>query len=236
MEPESVLVVEAREEWHITLRRRYKESWFDAHFRFSTPAAIVLFAVSIMANFYAGAYATKTASNPVTDIILSNTPVFDVDFFFIYGALAFIAIIVVLCLWHPKRIPFTLHALSLFYFIRAAFVSMTHLASFPDQAAIDTWNFASKLLGEGLFFSGHTGAPFLMALMYWHKPRLRYLFLALSAFFGVIVLLGHLHYTIDVLSAFFITYGVYHIALWIFPKERALFLADELQESTSSSL
>ena len=46
---------------------------------------------------------------------------------------------------------------------------------------------------------------------------LRYLFLAWSVFFGIVVLLGHLHYTIDVLSAFFITYGIVDIAKWLFP-------------------
>ena len=73
-------------------------------------------------------------------------------------------------------------------------------------------------VSNDLFFSGHTGAPFLMALVFWPHKRLRYIFLAWSGFFAVVVLLGHIHYTIDVLSAFFITYGIYHIALHFFPK------------------
>ena len=42
-------------------------------------------------------------------------------------------------------------------------------------------------------------------------------------FFGVVVLLGHLHYTIDVASAFFITYSIYHIAEWAFGKSKKMF-------------
>ena len=194
----------------------------------SVPIALVLCALSITINYLAGVYATTSASNYVEDIILSNTPVFDVDLFFVYGAVALIIFSTLLLLAHPKRIPFTLHALTLFYLIRAAFVSMTHLGPFPDQVALDAGALAAKFFGGAdLFFSGHTGAPFILALIFWHEKRLRYIFLATSVFFGIIVLLGHYHYTIDVASAFFITYGIYHLALWLFPKDRALFLSDK---------
>lgn len=231
MEP----VNSVRTPWHHALLNRYKESWFDKHFLFSAPIAIVLFTVSVVINFYAGVYATEKASNYVQDIVLSNIPVFDVGGIFIWGVVALIAVLTWLVLAHPKRIPFVLHSLSLFYLVRACFVSLTHLAPYPTQAALDvTGLLATQFGGADLFFSAHTGAPFLMALLYWNKPRLRYLFLTWSVFFGIIVLLGHLHYTIDVLSAFFITYGVYHIALWLFPKEHLLFVADEMLDNSST--
>ena len=218
--------------WYIAIVERYKTSWFDRHFRFSAPAAIVIFAVSVITNFYAGVYATNRASNYVEDIILSNIPVFNVGFIFVWGAIFLIVVLVFLCLHHPKRIPFLLHSLSLFYFIRAAFVSMTHLGPFPTQATLDiTGLFARQFGGDDLFFSAHTGVPFLMALIFWHDKPKRYLFLVWSVVFGVVVLLGHLHYTIDVMAAFFITYGIYHLALWLFPRERALFDANFMNSS-----
>lgn len=219
-------------DWHVIVVRRYKQSWFDRHLRFSIPVSFAIFLLSIAANTYAGFYATEKASNSVTDIILSNIPVFDVDYIFVYGAIALIAFIVILCLVHPKRTPFTLHALSLFFFTRAIFVTLTHLGPYPDHTMLDV---QSKILlalfgGGDEFFSGHTGAPFMMALVYWHDRAMRYIFLALSVFFGIVVLLGHLHYTIDVLSAFFITYSLYQAALYLFPKEREAFLRDEFVE------
>lgn len=211
--------------WGVALTQRYKESWFDKHFRFSAPVAVLLFLGSLVINTLATAYATERASNYVEDIILSNTPAYDMSWFFVYGLLFMVAFIMLLCLWHPRRIPFILHSLTLFMLIRSAFVSLTHLGPFPIQDTGDFGNIITKLFfSSDLFFSGHTGAPFLMALMFWHEKNLRYIFLSLSIFFGIIVLLGHYHYTIDVLSAFFITYGIYHIALWLFPKDRALFL------------
>ncbi len=186
------------------------------------------FFASLIANYYGSVYAALRVSNPVTDIVLSNTRPYDVDIAFVYGALLLIIFSAVLLITHPKKIPFALYTLSIFWFTRAIFISLTHLAPFPTHTPInftsDFGIFLSKMFfGDSLFFSGHTGTPFLMALLFWETKSLRYIFLGWSVFFGVVVLLGHIHYTIDVLSAFFITYGVYDIAKWLFPTEYELF-------------
>ena len=54
-------------------------------FLFSLSVGVVFFIVSLFVKFYAGTYATKEASNSVTDIVLSNTRVYDVDGIFVYG-------------------------------------------------------------------------------------------------------------------------------------------------------
>jgi hypothetical protein len=173
-------------------------------------------------------FATTHASNSVEDLILSNIPTYDVAVFFVYGMFLLVAFITTLCLQHPNRMAFTLYALSLFIIIRCIFVSLTHLGPALDQATGQFGPGITKaFFGADLFFSGHTGAPFLMALIYWHKPLLRTIFFAWSIFFGVVVLAGHFHYSIDVLAAFFITFGIYHLAVLAFPAERALFLEDK---------
>ncbi len=208
------------------LLRQYKIFGGNPQIQLSTLVSSVIFLCSIVFNFYAGVYATNRASNYVEDIILSNIPVFNVGGIFIYGAIALILFITGLSLSCPRRIPFILHSLSLFYFIRGCFVSLTHLAPYPTQAPLNLDYgrlFAKQFGGADLFFSAHTGAPFLLALIFWNHPTLRTIFLIWSAVFGVVVLLGHLHYSIDVLSAFFITYSIYHIALWLFPSDYDLF-------------
>jgi len=215
--------------WHVRVWRRYKESWFDKHIRFSIPVAFIIFLVAIFGvQPLAIEYASEAASNPVGDIILSNIPVFNVGDFFVYGMFLFVLVVGILTLMYPRRITFTLHAMTLFVLIRSLFVSLTHVGNFTTQAVSDFGPAITQMFfGADHFFSGHAGAPFLMALMYWENRALRYLFLVWSAFFSVIVLLGHLHYSIDVLAAFFITYGIYHISLWLFPRERVLFLSDK---------
>ena len=216
----------AAEVWHVRVWRRYKESWFDRHFRFSTPLSVVAFIGALMVNFWAISQATTRAGAAVPDIILSNIPVFEVDGLFVYGTVIVVAVSVWLVFTHPKRIPYALHALTLFILIRSAFVLMTHLGA--PQAAYES-DFGETInnafFGSDQFFSAHTGMPLLGALGFWHIPRIRNFFLASSVFFAVVVLAGHIHYTIDVFSAFFITYGIYHLSLYLFPKERALFLA-----------
>ncbi|MEK7156269.1 MAG: phosphatase PAP2-related protein [Patescibacteria group bacterium] len=219
---------------HAELWRRYRHYGAQQEFRVSVLLSVLTFAASLIVSFFAIGYSTERASNPVTDIILSNTPIFDVDGLFVYGTFFFIVLGAALIAAHPKRIPFALHTIALFYFIRAAFITLTHLGPFP-MSGVDSFDFGTVIgrmfFGGDLFFSGHTGLAFLMALMFWHEKRARYFFLAASVYFGAIVLLGHLHYSIDVASAFFITYGIFHIAEWLFPKDRAIFLADEGEEA-----
>ena len=43
--------------------------------------------------------------------------------------------------------------------------------------------------------------------------------------------MAHFHYSIDVLSAFFITYTIYHLARFFFEKDYLLF-GDETQKAT----
>ena len=214
--------------WGVALAQRYKESWFDRHFRFSMPISIALFVLALFVNFAAIQYATERASNPVDDIILSNTPVFEIDGLFVYGTLVYVLFALALVLVRPNRIPFALHALTLFFLIRAVFTSLTHIGLFEASYTSDFGATITRaFFGADSFFSGHTGMPFLGALAFWHQKNLRYIFLAGTLYFAAIVLLGHLHYSIDVLAAPFITYGIYHIALWLFPKERALFLSEK---------
>lgn len=206
------------------IKGRYKTHGRDPKFRLSVLLAIIALILSTLINYAAGTYATEMASNSVTDIVLSNTPVFQVDYIFVYGSFFLTLFVSALLLVHPKRIPFTLYSLTLFVLVRAAFISLTHIAPYPSHALLDLGMVANKFMfGADLFFSGHTGVPFLMALVFWKEKHLRYLFIVWSVGFGITALLGHLHYSIDVLSAFFITYAIFHIAEIVFKKEHALF-------------
>jgi hypothetical protein len=60
-------------------------------------------------------------------------------------------------------------------------------------------------------------------------PPWRIFYLALTAFFGAVVLLGHYHYSIDVLAALFITHGVFQMSCWLFGRDYALFRSSESQ-------
>jgi hypothetical protein len=207
-----------------TWTRRWVEVIKNNDYIKSFIISIIFLLISLYINFIAGNYATESASLPVTDIILSNIRRFDVDGFFIYGPILLFTIISIMCIYNPKKIPFILKNIALFTVIRSIFISLTHLGPFPTQAIVESTNLINKFtFGGDLFFSGHTGIPFLMALIFWQNKRLRYFFLTYSIFMGTIVLLGHYHYSIDVLAAFFITYSIFDISLYLFKKEREMF-------------
>ncbi len=182
--------------------------------------SIILLALSIVSNFYAGNFATENISNPVTDIILDNVPVVNIDFIFVEGPLFLWLFVCLLLIIRPERIPFVFKGLALFLFVRSGFIILTHIAPFPTRSKFDPNELMRAFtFGGDLFFSGHTGAPFLLALMFWKDPRLRFTFLTATALFGAAVLLGHLHYSIDVFAAFFISYGVNDLAMFLFRRD-----------------
>ena len=202
------------------LRATYSSHFAQKRFVISLVASLGLLVVSLFASFYASVYAAAKASNAVTDLILSNIRVYDVDWPFIYGILIFWIIASLILLNEPRRIPFSLKAIATFVLIRSVFITLTHIAVFPTHEFIPTTGFMSYFISaDDLFFSGHTGLPFLLALIFWDEKYLRYFFILSSIFFGAVVLLGHYHYSIDVAAAFFITYTIYHISEKLFPKD-----------------
>jgi hypothetical protein len=200
-----------------------KKYFLNRDFVFSSIIGLIFVSFGLITNYCSGIYATEKQSNPVTDIILSNTPIFNLVGVFVYGILILIAFVGFLIIIKPQRIPFVLKSFGLFLVIRSMFVSMTHIGLYPNTINTTVDILKNITSGGDLFFSGHTGFPFLMALIFWENKKLRYLFLFFSVFFGTVALMGHYHYTIDVMSAFFITYGIYNICLKLFKKDYQIF-------------
>lgn len=205
---------------------KHKLFWTRRHFLTGVLVGFLLLAGSLVATYYANLYTTAHASNYVTDILLDNLPVVNVDFIFNEGAWIFVALVAIVLLYEPTRIPFILKSVALFTFIRSIFMVLTHLAPPLNQSYIDTTDILHRISsGNDLFFSAHAGAPFLLALIFWDSKYLRYFFLVSSAIGGVSVILGHLHYSIDVLSALFISFGIFHIAKYVFRSDFESFKA-----------
>lgn len=196
----------------------------DKKFLWSVIEGLFWLAGGITASYFAISYATEISSNAVTDIILSNLRVFDVDALFVYGPMVYWVIMMVYVALHPRAWPFALKSLGLLMIIRSIFVCLTHIGPFPIHTIIDqTGLIGAFLSGNDLFFSGHVSMPFLMALVFFRHKAMFYFSLASSVFFGLVVLLGHLHYSIDVFGAFFITYTIYHLAKKLFVKDYHFF-------------
>jgi hypothetical protein len=188
---------------------------------------LILLGLAIVFQFYASAYAIRVSSGFVHDIVLDNVPAINLNFIIVEGALAAIALSVVLLLAKPNYIIFTLKAVAIFIATRAVFIAATHSGVPLGQINPDPTGFFDRLyvdlgLAGGFFFSGHTGLTFLIALIFWDDKLWRYLYFALSFLFGVSVLLAHIHYTIDVLAAPYMAYTIFKMTQYLFKEDYAL--------------
>ncbi|MFH1200860.1 MAG: phosphatase PAP2-related protein [bacterium] len=207
----------------------YKIHFTDKNFLLSFLSSLILLGTSLIVQFFVSGYVSRSGSGSVTDVILSNTRVYDVGGIFVWGSVILTIIGLLVVLRRPNCVPFVMKSVAIFTLIRSVFVSLTHVSPFPTRALIDSAFFTKEVFngiftGNDLFFSGHTGIPFLLALIFWENKILRIIFLLFSIMFAVVVLLGHLHYSIDVLSAYFITFTIFYICRALFKKDWQLFL------------
>lgn len=164
-------------------------------------------------------HAKNTAVSP--DAILDSIGPYNLSFIFIW---LFLAVNLVYfaypIIYRTKEIAYTINMFSLFVIVRSAFIMFTHLRPPADAIhAVYPWFLQFLNYSNDLFFSGHTGVPFLGFLIFSrYNKTIAYAMLASSIILGITVLLMHVHYSIDVFSAYFITYGIYVIGNKLFKK------------------
>jgi hypothetical protein len=174
--------------------------------------SLVFLVVGTALDLISGDFVTDVKTGVIApDIILDHVPPINLEIIFVYGPIVIIFLLFMYPLFfHVKKVHVVLTQFSLLIMIRGFFMIFTHLKPPIDAIPVsypwflDYFNFQNDL-----FFSGHTAVPFLGFLVF--NERIRYFFFAGAIILGATVLLMHIHYSIDVLSAFFITYGSYKI-------------------------
>jgi len=208
----------------VKFKQRVKE-WKAEIIEHKNKIILALFFIILASFIYflAGSYTTTDAKvSEVSDLILDHIPAINnIILIFLYVwvfALLTTFLYLYPLIFNPKKIHYFLGLIGLWIFIRSIFIILTHLKTPADAIILDLpWLIRSFYFQNDLFFSGHTGLPFLGYLIFRKENKsLSYLFLAASIIMGITVLLLHQHYSIDVLAAFFITYGIYKIGDRIF--------------------
>lgn len=199
------------------------KSFFTKPRRRSLYVAFFILALSLIFQYYAGAYSAHVATQYVGDLLLDHLPIVNLNIIIVEGALWAIFLSTLLILAKPKYIIFSLKAVAVFLALRAVFVAVTHLGIYPGQIVPGPGPFDSLYVALGLqtgyFFSAHTGLPLLMAMIFWEEKVWRFTFLAVSGVFGISVLLAHVHYSIDVLAAPLMTYSIFKFAEYMFKED-----------------
>ncbi len=208
--------------------------WTKARKRSLYVGFFLLF-IALVIQTTAGRYSARHAivAPPASDLLLDNLPVVNMDFVIVTGAIAFWVIVCWLMAVRPRYLLFGLKAIAMFIIIRAFFITLTHLGVYPSGVLPGGDDFGYRFYRlttyEGnLFFSGHTGFPFLMMLIFWDQRFWRWFCLAATFLFAASVLLAHVHYSIDVFAAPFITYSIFALARKLFTEDYALLAGQEV--------
>src|SRR6185295_12008378 len=73
---------------------------------------------------------------------------------------------------------------------------------------------AQVYLTKDLFFSGHTSSTFLLLLYVWRYKVLRWWMLTGHVLVVASIFFSHLHYTIDVIGAYAVTFSLFALREW----------------------
>lgn len=182
--------------------------------------SILFFVIAIKINFLAANYTNRATTNAVNDLILDHIPTLNLSFIFIYGSISVILVIIIYFVFFKiKDFHLIISQFSLLILIRSIFISLTHLEKPADALILTNLPNIYNLFNfnNDLFFSAHTAIPFLAFLIF-RKEKIGKFFLLMSIIMAMTVLFMHVHYSIDVFSAFFITYGGYKLGECVFKK------------------
>jgi len=174
--------------------------------------SLLFLAAAVVIYGLCGDFVSDHTWSAVQDMILDHFGPYDLSFIFLYLFAIVVAVYILYPLiYHPDEFSYTLSILSIFIITRSLFMLFTHLGAPSDAIIVNASGPLSILtFSNDLFFSGHTGLPFLGYLIFRKKHKgIGYFMLASSIILGITVLLMHVHYSIDVFAAFFITYGIY---------------------------
>jgi hypothetical protein len=145
-----------------------------------------------------------------------------ITFILIYGAL----IVGLLAMSkYPRRILIVFQSYALVSSLRLITIyflplnAPIHIIPLKDPF-VEFFTGSEDTLLRDLFFSGHTATMFLLALTAKHKS-LKWIFVVTTIFVAACVLIQHVHYTIDVLTAPFFAYTSYRISRLINKKKKS---------------
>lgn len=203
------------------IAQEYRELFRNPEYRSSFFLGLALFVIVLGIHMYAAGYATAHLGSTASDIFLDQFAAPAITaWIYLYGTLVFLVVAVASAITWPRSLPFTFKTAAAFTIIRAGFIILTHLGFPAGMATIPhPTAFESLFFRGGLFFSGHAALPALLAFIYWDRKPLRYLFLVSTVFFSAIVLLGHLHYSIDVFAGIFIAHSIYCLSEKAFSRD-----------------
>lgn len=198
------------------IARAWKKAWSSRKFRILTIVAITILA-GILGSFpYFFALIEQREGTLLNDRLLQLIPPYDVSVpaFIVMWSMSLL--LLMRCVQTPS-----IFILILCSYILLTFSRMITILLFPLNPPIGLitlkdplisvfYGGTDKFIKKDLFYSGHTSFQFLMFLCLQKKWDKILAFLS-TITIAIFLLVQHVHYTIDVVAAFFFTYLIYRL-------------------------
>lgn len=201
----------------LTYQSDWQEAWGNVVFKrkiIASALVLIIIVFSLPSFFH---YIEKREGAYLHDLILQAIPAVDVSLptFLIIWTIS--GLVIVRMIQNPAFALLMLSSFILLCIARMLSITMVPLAPpdglirLNDPLTSMVYGGKDKFMTKDLFFSGHTSNMFLMCLCLTKKTD-KCLALIATIAVGILVLVQHVHYTIDVLAAFFFTYIIYGVS------------------------
>ena len=190
------------------------EVWQHKRFRYKTIIALLLVAIILILLPTFFAFIEKREGMVLQDFVLDAIPAMDVSI----PTFAIIWSVVLLVFYriyqNPRLFLVVAYGFILMCVLRVLTISLLPLHPPPglivlkDPIANIAYGGNGIFITKDLFYSGHTGNMFLFFLCLEHKWD-KIIALTASFLVGILVMVQHIHYSIDVFAAFLFTYFIY---------------------------
>jgi len=193
------------------------KGWHDwarefLEYKYLIAASLAFIVLALYLDYCSGVYVSSAPSVGVPDLILDSFKAIDLNPLFVYGYMALIVGLFIHPLFfHIRTLHVVVTQFSFLLILRSVLMIFTHLQTPSGSIPVNfPWYFGHLYFENDMFFSGHTAVPFLGFYLF-RRSGLRYVFLVGAIVMGIVVLAMHLHYSIDVFAAFFMTYCSYRM-------------------------
>lgn len=211
------LLNQAMEQQTATSILSWNEAWAIRSFKIKTVVALALVVIILcmLPTFFA--FIEKREGMVLKDFVLDAIPAIDVSI----PTFVIIWSVVLLVFYRIYQNPM-LFLIVAYGFILMCLLRVLTISLFPlnppagiivlnDPIANIAYGGNGIFITKDLFYSGHTGNMFLFFLCLTNKWD-KIVALTASFLVGILVMVQHVHYTIDVIAAFIFTYFIYYAA------------------------
>ena len=190
------------------------EAWQHKRFRYKTIIALLLVAIILILLPTFFAFIEKREGMVLQDFVLDAIPAIDVSIPTFVVIWSVVLLVFYRIYQNPRLFLVIAYGFILMCILRVLTISLLPLHPPPglivlkDPIANIAYGGNGIFITKDLFYSGHTGNMFLFFLCLEHKWD-KIIALTASFLVGILVMVQHIHYSIDVFAAFLFTYFIY---------------------------